>query len=129
MSVDLLRQLDAYGEHVATLIDHVDADEVTQRTLLAGAEGGRTRPRWRRPLVLVSSTVGVFVLALVVLANFTSIEDAISGSPVSSNFSAIGGAIGDGDGGGAAATAAPTTASAGSADRAPVPENLRGSGR
>jgi hypothetical protein len=118
MSVDLLRQLDAYGDHVESLIDPVTAGEVRNRPRSHAARKGK--PAWLQP-AMVAGAAFALVVAVVGLASLSSIVDH---GAVDSNFSEIGGTIdGDDDGGrqrrAPATTSAPaTTAALGDADRA-----------
>jgi hypothetical protein len=106
VSVELLRQLDAYGDHVASLVDHVDAAEAQEKALLR--ESSRAKREWLGPVALTAGGLAVVVLGVVGLAQVDR------GRSDSVNFEEIGLPFDDGEPGPRrtepAATAAPTTA-------------------
>jgi hypothetical protein len=105
VSVELLRQLDEYGDHVESLVDHVDAAEAQEKALLHETRGARRS--WLRPTALATAGLAVVVVAIAGLAqlDFDARRD--------SNLQDIGAAIdepAERRGVEPAATAAPTTA-------------------
>ncbi|MDJ0961120.1 MAG: DUF4349 domain-containing protein [Acidimicrobiia bacterium] len=94
MTADLLRQLDAYGDHIETLIDHVDVDEIMERSKASPrpkpkAEPARRPTKWLPRLATagaVASLIAVFAVGI------------NSGTTVDSNFDQIGIAEEYGDG-------------------------------
>jgi len=96
MKVDLLRQLDEWGNRVENTLDHVTAAEVMDLAEGAEAMSGSTAPeepgwaprvpRWRTPL-RYAGAVAVVVALIVAIPN-------VFGREVSTEFSSIGGALG-----------------------------------
>ena len=80
------RQLDSYGDHVETLIDHVTADEVLAVT--SKARPARSSRRRLRALVAAAPLVVVVVVGVALLVG------SVTGDRVSTNFSAISGTLG-----------------------------------
>jgi hypothetical protein len=82
MTVDLERQLDAYGDHLTSLVDHVSADEALDRAEItrtdAAVPSRRPRLRWLRWAVPSGAVVLVALLAA-----------TLGSMPVSNNFARI----------------------------------------
>jgi hypothetical protein len=100
MTGDLLRQLDAYGDHVVASINHVDASEVQVTSAMRSSSQQRVWTRWVVP-----------VGAVVVVA-FVAVGLGTSTSPVDQQFQEVGAAFSDGGGADRsrrAGTDAPTT--------------------
>jgi hypothetical protein len=128
VKVDLLRQLDEWGNHLEACIEHVDAEELLERSSDVGSETlvGPTlraaRPPWRIPIRLAG--VAAVVLAIGwVGANYVSQLDNRA-SLVGSEFHSVGGVVTPGPAvlprSAAPATTAPPTTQA-SATRTAAP--------
>jgi hypothetical protein len=110
VSVELLRQLDAYGDHVASLVDHVDAAEAQEKALLK--ESSRAKRGWLGPVALAAGGLAVVVLGVIGLAQVDrdhsdSTNFGETGSPLDRGLVMLSG------------TAAPTTTASAATSAAP----------
>ena len=121
MKVDLLRQLDAWGDRIEDSMEHVSAAEVmdlAEGTELA-AKSARPEqprqvasdPRWRKPL-RYAGAIAVVIAMIVAIPN-------LFGREVSMEFSSLGGALGGDNPDRAQGFAAPSTTAAMSTTAAP----------
>ena len=129
MKVDLLRQLDEWGTHFETTIEHVDADklvrnasEMTPEAEVESKSQWREKPRWRTPvrvagvaaIVLAVGFAGVGYLSQVETASLTSFQSVGAQDGFDRPSAAFS------SGGGSASTTAAPTATASPTTRPPA---------
>lgn len=93
MKVDILRQLDEWGSHIESTIDHVTAAEVIERAD-ARAEDVHEEPRrtglWQPTHRRVLRWAGALLIVVVALGGAVS----LLGGPVSDEFNSVGNVLG-----------------------------------
>ncbi len=102
MKVDLLRQLDEWGNHLEASIEHIEAEELmrnaSERTkeaeseTLANAPVRAARPLWRIPIRVAGVAAVVLAVGWVGWNSLSQVEDRASGF-IGQEFRSVGGEV------------------------------------